>query len=46
MTYKLLVAEDVAAERTALCSTLLRHFGDCITIYEAADGTQALQIAE
>lgn len=44
MIYKLLVAEDVSAERTALCQTLKSHLGPSISIFEAADGAQALEL--
>ena len=44
MTYKLLVAEDVSAERAALCSTLSKHLGDSISILEAENGTEALTL--
>ena len=44
MTYKLLVAEDVAAERAALCNILRKHLGDLAVILEAADGSEALEL--
>ena len=44
MIYKLLVAEDISAEREALCQTLKAHLGGSISIYEAADGAQALDL--
>ena len=44
MIYKLLVAEDISAERTALCQILKAHLGQSIVIYEAADGAQALEL--
>lgn len=43
MKYKLLVAEDVAAERDALCRILRKHLGDSALIFEAADGSEALE---
>ena len=44
MIYKLLVAEDISAERSALCQTLQAHLGQSIAIFEAADGAQALEL--
>lgn len=44
MNYKLLIAEDIAAERTVLCSTLNRYLGSTITIYDAKDGHEALDL--
>lgn len=44
MKHKLLVAEDVSAERIALCGTLINHLGDSLTIFEAADGREALEV--
>ena len=44
MKYKLLVAEDVAAERTALCNILRKHLRDSAVIFEAADGSEALDL--
>ena len=44
MMYKLLVAEDVSAERTTLCQTLISHLGSSISIFEAEDGAQALEL--
>ena len=44
MKYKLLVAEDVAAERTTLCETLSRHLSDSVTIFEANDGNETLDL--
>lgn len=44
MNYKLLVAEDVSEERNALVSTLKKHLGGFITILEAGDGQEALNL--
>lgn len=44
MKYKLLVAEDVPAERTALCKTLNEHLGKSVTIFEATNGSEALEL--
>jgi len=44
MKYKLLVAEDVSAERTALIRTLQTHLGNSLTIFEAKDGAEALTL--
>ena len=44
MKYKLLVAEDVAAERAALCNILRKHLRDSAVIFEAADGSEALEL--
>ena len=38
------MAEDVPAERAALCRTLKLHLGDSITLLEAEDGAQALDL--
>jgi len=44
MKYKLLVAEDVPAERDALCRILRKHLRDSAVIFEAADGSEALEL--
>ena len=44
MIYKLLVAEDISTERIALCQTLKTHLGRTVSIFEAADGAQALEL--
>ena len=44
MNYKLLVAEDISTERSALCRTLRRHLGNTITIMEAGNGSEALDL--
>lgn len=44
MKHKLLVAEDIAAERSALISTLQTNLGDSISIIEAKDGSEALTL--
>lgn len=44
MKYKLLIAEDEPLERAALCETLNRHLGEYLTIYEAGNGTEALNL--
>ena len=44
MNYKLLVAEDVSEERSALVSTLKKHLTGAVTILEARDGREALNL--
>lgn len=44
MKYKLLIAEDIPEERTALCNTLQKHLGTQFTILPAQDGIEALQL--
>ena len=44
MIYKLLVAEDMAADRNQLCRTLKIHLGNSIVISEASDGAQAMEL--
>lgn len=44
MNYKLLVAEDVPAERTALCCMLKQYLGHTITLFQASDGAEALSL--
>ena len=44
MKYKLLVAEDIAAERSTLISILQAHLGDSLSIFEAKDGNEALAL--
>ena len=44
MNYKLLIAENEPSERAALSSTLNRHLGDHLTIYEAGSGNEALEL--
>jgi len=44
MKYKLLIAEDVCAERTALCHVIRKHLGESLTIFEAIDGCEALEL--
>lgn len=44
MKYKLLIAEDEAPERAALYKTLSMHLGEYLTILEAQDGLQALEL--
>lgn len=44
MNYKLLVAEDISAERLALCSTLNQYLGHSITLFAASDGAEALDL--
>ena len=44
MNYKLLVAEDVSEERNALVSTLKKHLGGFVTILEAGDGQEAMNL--
>ena len=44
MKYKLLVAEDIAAERSTLISILQAHLGDSLSIFEAKDGDEALTL--
>lgn len=44
MKYKLLVAENAFSERRSLCRTLNTHLGAYLTIIEAANGTQALDL--
>lgn len=44
MKHKLLVAEDVASERIALCNILRNQLRDSAVIYEAADGREALAL--
>lgn len=44
MKYKLLVAEDEPLERRVLCRTLNKYLGDLITIREAKNGREALEL--
>lgn len=44
MKYKLLIAEDISSERSALCRTLSENLSDSLTIFEAADGREALDL--
>ena len=44
MKCKLLVAEDELIERKVLCRTLQKYLGDLITLYEAKNGREALEI--
>lgn len=44
MNYKLLVAEDDPIERKALCGTLNTHLSECLTIFEAENGSDALEL--
>lgn len=44
MNYKLLVAEDVSEERNTLVSTLKKHLDSSITILEARDGREAMDL--
>lgn len=44
MKYKLLVAEDISAERITLVSILQTHLGDSLRIFEAKDGIEALNL--
>lgn len=46
MKYKLLVAEDERIERKVLCKTLTKHLGEFVSLYEAANGREALQLFE
>ena len=46
MKCKLMVAEDELIERKVLCKTLQRYLGDLITLYEARNGREALEIFE
>jgi len=41
---KLLVAEDELIERKVLCKTLQKYLGDLITLYEAKNGREAMEI--
>jgi CheY-like chemotaxis protein len=41
---KLLVAEDELIERKVLCRTLQKYLGDLISLYEAKNGREALEI--
>ena len=45
MKCKLLVAEDELIERKVLCKTLQKYLGDLITLYEAKNGREAVEIA-
>ncbi len=42
--YHILVAEDEAIERKALCRVLRKHFGDLGTIHEAKNGREAVEL--
>lgn len=44
MHYKLLVAEDEPIERKVLCKILKKHLGEMLTILEAGDGEEAMEI--
>lgn len=44
--YKLLVAEAETMERKALCKTLTKSLGEDLSIYEAKNGWEALEIFE
>lgn len=44
MNYRLLVAEDESIERMVLCKILRKHFGDLVTVLEARDGEEAMEI--
>ncbi len=44
--YRILLADDEQIERMALARRLNRHFGDSITISEAADGADAIAVFE
>ena len=44
MKCKLLVAEDELIERKVLCRTLQKYLGDLITLYEAKNSREALEI--
>lgn len=44
MKHKLLVAEDIAAERSTLIRILQTHLGDSLSIFEAKDGSEALTL--
>ena len=44
MKCKLLVAEDELIERKVLCKTLQKYLGDLITLYEAKNGREAIEI--
>ena len=46
MKCKLLVAEDELIERKVLCRTLQKYLGDLISLYEAKNGREALEIYE
>ena len=46
MKCKLMVAEDELIERKVLCKTLQKYLGDLITLYEAKNGREALEIFE
>ena len=45
MKCKLLVAEDELIERKVLCRTLQKYLGDLISLYEAKNGREALEIS-
>ena len=44
MKCKLLVAEDELIERKVLCKTLQKYLGDRITLYEAKNGREAMEL--
>ena len=44
MKCKLMVAEDELIERKVLCKTLQKYLGDLITLYEAKNGREAMEI--
>lgn len=44
MKYKLLIAEDEIIERSSLCKTLNTHLGEYLTILEAENGIDALEL--
>ena len=42
--YQILIAEDELIERMVLKRTLMKKFGDCCRIFEAANGKEALEL--
>lgn len=44
MKYKLLIAEDIPAERAVLRHVIEQALGSVFTVFEAEDGTQALEL--
>ena len=44
MKCKLLVAEDELIERKVLCKTLQKYLGDLISLYEAKNGREAMEL--
>lgn len=44
--YKILIADDESIERRVLCKSLVKAFGDTVSLYEAKTGREALELFE